>query len=250
MSLPAPYRDYVVQKFEASPVFRGVSDAAMREMLGHFRQTTWSRGTLAAPDSLLKWFYLIVDGRARVDALDPRNQRRFTLSLLGPGDGFDLVTLLDGKPHDVETLAVDELHLVHAPMERMREWIRVHPEFNRNFLTYLGQRMREMEGVTTDLATSDTATRLARLILRHTGKEIDADGHHVVRLINDFSHEALARMIGSTRQVVNRHLQALRHDRILRDGQKKLKVADLEALSRRATHLLGDAGRHKTPPGS
>ncbi len=206
----------------------------MREMLGDFRRTTWRKGVMARPESLLKWFYLILDGRARVEVINARTGKPFTLSLLGPGDGFDVVTLLDGASHDVNTVAVNDLHLIFVPVTRIREWIRHHPEFNRNFLFYLGERMREMEHVSADLATSDTATRLARLILRNTIAEADRDGHHAVRLIHDLSHEAMARMIGSTRQVVNKHLQALRRKQVLNDQSGELRVKDLEALTRQA----------------
>jgi len=57
-------------------------------------------------------------------------------------------------------------------------------------------------------------------------------------LIHDLPHDALARMIGSTRQVVNRHLQALRHKGILADQTRHLAVMELESLKQKAEKFL------------
>jgi len=239
MTLSEAFRDYVKSRLEKALLFRGVSQAALQEMLGQFRQTTWRKGVMARPDDLARWFYLVVDGRARVEVVDRDTGKPFTLFLLCPGDGFDVVTLLDGQPHDVTTVAIDDLHLIHAPIGAVRDWIGRHPEFNRNFMPFLAGHMRQMEKLAGDLATSNTATRLSRLILRNTDGKDCKNGTHGVRLIHDLPNEALARMIGSTRQVVNKHLQALRHSNILDPHTKNLLVTDLAALEKRAAAFLG-----------
>ncbi|HHO59747.1 MAG TPA: helix-turn-helix domain-containing protein, partial [Thiotrichales bacterium] len=91
---------------------------------------------------------------------------------------------------------------------------------------------RKMEDLATDLALYDTMTRLARLILRHVVPHHpqSRQSHHRLNLIHDLHDEALARMVGSVRQVVNRHLQHWRKQGILHKQNFHTEVTELEAL--------------------
>ncbi|KXJ40301.1 MAG: hypothetical protein AXA67_10610 [Methylothermaceae bacteria B42] len=208
-------------------------------MLGHFQLETWNRGTLVEPSSLIERFHLILEGRVKIEYIDAESGDQVILFIMGPGEGFDVITLLDGQPHSITPVVLDDLLLLTTSMQTVREWINRYPEFNRNFLPYLGEQMRALEELAMDLATKDTATRLARLILRHTIPDSTSEkGPHTVRLIHDLSHDALAHMIGSTRQVVNRHLQALRHKGILAGQTRHRVVMELEALKLKAEKFL------------
>ena len=99
--------------------------------------------------------------------------------------------------------------------------------------------MRGMEDLAVDLAMKDTVTRLARLILRYTVSEPPFEkGSHPVRLIHDLTHESLAHMIGSTRQVVNKHLPAMHREGVLDSRSNRLAVSNLEALKEQADAFL------------
>jgi len=242
MNADSPLYLHYKNKLSQSPVFSELSDEILSDMLGRFQHTTWRKGTGAGAASLLQRFYLIIDGRLRMERIDSVSGKRITLFLLGPGDGFDVISLLDGLPHETTSVALDDMSLLSTSTEAVREWINRHPAFNRKFLPYLGERMRKMEALATDLATKDTITRLARLILHHTAPDPSSMSRsHPVRLIHDLSHDSLAHMIGSTRQVVNQHLQALRHKGILDNQSRHLVVKELEALKQQAeTFLLHD----------
>jgi len=151
-----------------------------------------------------------------------------TLFLLGAGDAFDVISLLDGEPNPVNLEARDDLELLSAPVGEVREWIGRHPEFNLSFLPYLGRQMR----VLADLALHDIETRLARLILRH----VDDDPQHSLRLIYDLSHEALGEMIGSVRVVVNRQLQHWQREGVIVSHRGKLMVQELEVLLKKSMY--------------
>jgi len=74
---------------------------------------------------------------------------------------------------------------------------------------------------------------------RHTVSEPPFEkGSHPVRLIHDLTHESLAHMIGSTRQVVNKHLQAMHREGVLDSRSNRLAVSNLEALKEQADAFL------------
>ena len=235
MNIKSPLHLYYKNKLSQSPLFSELSDKTLDKMLGQFHHITWNKGVVRDVSVPSPCFYLIIEGRVKIECVDASSGSHAILSLLGAGDGFDVISLLDGLPHETIPTALDDVSLLCAPMQTVRDWINCHPAFNRTFLPYLGEYMRNMESLATDLAMTDTGTRLARLVLRHTTLTASTEKpHHQVRLIHDLSHESLAHMIGSTRQVVNKHLQALRHQGILDEHSRHLVVSELKKLEEKA----------------
>ncbi len=223
-----------------SPLFSGLADELLDDMLSLFRRDTWRRGLQLDPIIFQERFYLLIEGRLEVMRINPETGRSITLFLLGPGDGIDIATLLNRQPHEIAPVALDDVILISVPIPDARAWIDRHHEFNRNFLPYLGRQMRQMEDLATDLALYDTMTRLARLILRHIlpHHPQSAGGRYHLKLINDLHDEALARMVGSVRQVVNRHLQYWRKQGLLHKHKFRTEVADLEILQQYAGEAM------------
>jgi len=239
------YYAYCKKELLKTQLFSGLDETVLDDMLSLFRRDTWRRGAQLDSEIFKERFYLIIEGRLEVSRTNPDTGKSITLSLLGPGDAVDVVTLLNNEPHEILPVAIDDISLISVPIKDARDWIDRHPEFNRNFLPYLGNQMRKLEDLSTDLALYDTMTRLARLILRHVvphhcqSKEqaqdysVDdsaKDPIYRLDLINDLHDESLARMVGSVRQVVNRHLQHWRKQGILNRKDFKTQVIELEAL--------------------
>jgi len=219
-----------------SELFKGLDENILDDMLSLFRRDTWRHGTQLDAEMFQQRFYILIDGRVDVQRVNPQTGRSITLLLLGPGDGIDVVTLLNNELHEIQPVAIDDVSLISVPIKDAREWIDRHPEFNRNFLPYLGQQMRKLEDLSTDLALYDTMTRLARLILRHVQPHstISPDKNYSLNLIHDLHDESLARMLGSVRQVVNRHLQHWRKLGILHKQNFHTEVSELETLKKYA----------------
>ena len=72
---------------------------------------------------------------------------------------------------------------------------------------------------------NDTWSRLVKLILRNFNKHTDE-----LTLINNLSHDNLAKMIRSVRNVVNRHIQDLKNRKIVNVKRKSLEIKDIQKL--------------------
>jgi len=218
-------------------LFNGLAEDVLDDMLTLFRRDTWRRGVQLDAEMFQQRFYLLIEGRVEIMRVNPQSGRSITLSLLGPGDGIDVVTLLNNDPHEIQPVAIDDVALISVPVKDARDWIDRHPEFNRNFLPYLGEQMRKLEDMSTDLALYDTMTRLARLILRHIVPHHpqSVDNKYSLKLIHDLHDDSLARMVGSVRQVVNRHLQHWRKQGVLHKQNFHTEVCELEILQQYAS---------------
>ncbi len=217
-----------------SPLFEGVDDVVLDEMLAHFRRETWREGERISEQQSSERFHIILSGRLKMGQTNPDSGRMVALFLLQPGDAFDVINLLDGRSDPMLLEARDDLMVLSTPMQEARRWIEEYPAFNRSFLPYLGQQMRCLANLAGDLALHDTETRLARLILRHTQHE---EPGKPLRLIHNLSHESLAEMIGSVRVVVNRQLQHWQREGVVMTRRGELIIKELEALREKAMHF-------------
>jgi CRP-like cAMP-binding protein len=219
---------------QQSHLFSSLPDELVTEMTNDFKAERWDKKTYIDQTILQHRFYLLLEGRIEMMRTNPETGRSITLDLLHPGDGFDIITLLDGRIHEVFLSPLEEIKVISVSIEKMRQWIWTYPELNRQFMPYLAQKMREQEDKTTDFALYDTVTRLSRIILKnldrektYRGKEQDEHNEH---LVSGLSDEVLARLAGSVRQVVNQHLQYWKQKGIIDKKRNQIKINNLQAI--------------------
>jgi len=236
----SPFYPNCFQTLQKSPLCKGLNRQILEDMMRLFTRRTWSKGTQLSEKQSRGYFHILLHGRLELTRIHPDTGRQITLYLLGPGDGYDILTLLDGQKHDVLPVVLDDVETLSTHLDTVRQWIAEHPEFNRCFLPYIGEQIRQLENLSTDLALHDTVTRLARLILHYVDLNATSStaGKYPVRLIHDFSHDTLACMVGSVRTVVNRHLQQLKKDGVVDFHRGHLAVRNLERLALQAGQYL------------
>ena len=223
-------------KLTGSSLFSGLSNHVVDAMMEYFRYETWRKKTESSSQQIENRFYVIIEGRIEIIKVNPDTGKSIALSILAKGDAFDVITLLDEKERDSVAIALDDVQLLSAPMDIVRQWLSLYPEFNHNFMLYLAQRMRARESLISDLALYDTPTRLARLLIRYisSNQSDSSNDQHNIPLFHDLTHETLAQMIGSARQVVNKHIQTLKHEGILKTDDHNWTIEDLDALKQKA----------------
>lgn len=236
MRQDSPHYAHCLETLGQSPLFASLNDVLLEDMLGIFHYETRIRGeTAISPKQASDHLYIVISGRAKVSVYNPDSGREHVLFLIGPGDGFDLISLLDGEWHDAVATALDDMEILSTTVQKAREWLNQHPDFNRAFLPYLGRQMHALADQVADLSLYDTETRLARLILRNLlPDKLPND----IPLINDLSQETLASMIGSVRVVVTRHLQKWKQKKIISGRRGRWSVLDLQALLDKAEQQI------------
>ncbi len=220
-----------IRYLSKSPLFGRIEEALLEDMLQSFTQIRLKRADILQSDIGMKYFHIILKGRLKITQIDPNTGKTITIFLLKEGDGFDILPLLDGEEHIVFPVAIDDVLALRAPLDTVREWIKQHPDFNSAFLPYVGKRLRELEESHKSNIFHNTKTRLAKLILKHTNhhKEHSSDSH-TVRLIHDFSHEALAEIVSTSRSVLSLQMKKLRDEGIITSKRGLLTVKNLKKL--------------------
>lgn len=227
----------------ASALFAGVAPVTLRQMAPLFAREFWPKGrTIGSAKDYARRFRLIARGRVKISRTNGDDAREITLWLLGPGDAFDVVSLLDGEPHEVAACALEDVETLAVPLRVFERWMERSESLRLAIHRYVARQLREITDLAGDLALHDTTTRLARLLLRHfeTGA---ADRGARSNLIRGLPQSELAAMIGSVRVVVSRLVAALKRERVvdLRDGM--LHALDVEGLLQHAEAKARGAGR-------
>ncbi len=172
-------------------------------------------------------FYFIMEGKIKISQVNLESGKEQTLYLLSRGDMFDVITLLDAKPHDYLSEALERTEVVEIPMEQVRYLLENDADFKRFFFPYIATQLRNMENLAVDLSLYDVYQRIVKLFARFTDTD---EKNPNLRLIGNLSHEELASMVGSVRKVVNRALQKLKDEGVIELSRKQIQLKNFQKL--------------------
>jgi CRP/FNR family transcriptional regulator, cyclic AMP receptor protein len=168
----------------------------------------------------------IVTGRVRISTSRAAGKEVF-LNLLGPGETFGEIALLDGKPRTATATAVMRTELTVIRRDPFLTLLRAEPQLAAHLIQLLCQRVRWTAELTEDSALLSVPARIAkRLISLARLQGQDTPGGVRVRL----SQEELAQFLGVSRQIVNQHLQAWKAKGWIDSGRGNVTLCNSRAL--------------------
>lgn len=222
------YRHF--QALQQNELLKGLEDKDLLLFLDDLEEEILPKNTCSIGNlKTLTTFYFIVAGRLKAYQIEEHTARELTFFILKKGDVFDVLCLLDGCVHDIYYESLDRVGLLSIPMKKMQDWVKEHPGINKNLLPYLSRQLRTLEDYASNITLIPISVRLARLILKNINSE-----SRELELINDLSNEEIANLIGSTRAVVNRHLQHFKKDGIINIGRQKVEIKNINLLLEKA----------------
>ncbi len=166
---------------------------------------------------LSKYFYIVLKGKIKSLQLNLENAKEQTLFVYRHGDMFDTLILLDGKSHNVIYEVLENVDLLELPIEKVREWLVNNEQFNRHFFPYIASQMRHTEELASDISLYSTSQRLSKLLIQN----MDPNDHHYYKLLQNLSKTEIAKLLGTVRHVVERHLKNLENDNVIENSRKK-----------------------------
>ena len=121
-------------------------------------------------------FCLIKEGQVKVTMISPEG-KEIILSLLGPGDFFGEMALLDNEPRSATVVATEPLEVVTIWRSDFLQILQENFGITRKVLAELSRRLRNASNRIESLATMDVYGRLARFFLdlaAQSGKHLDS----------------------------------------------------------------------------
>jgi CRP/FNR family transcriptional regulator, cyclic AMP receptor protein len=196
----------------------GMPPEEAREILAIARRRAFGRGEVVFRDGdLADSLHLVVSGRYGVRVAAPRGVR-VLLSVLGPGDAFGELGLLeeDRRGATVTALEAGETRAVfREDFERLR---RSHPRVDRLLIAALAQQVRRADARLVEAYHVDAETRVRRRL-----REL-ADFYPAATI--PLTQGEIAEMAGTSRATVNRVLREEEARGTVALGRGRTKVLD------------------------
>lgn len=158
-------------------------------------------------------FYLIREGQVKVTMTSPEG-KEIILSILAAGDFFGEMALFDNEPRSATVIAMEPIEVVSIWRTDFLHILSENFSITQKVLGELSKRLRNASNRIESLATMDVYGRLARFFLdlaRQSGKVLDNDYVAVIRP----THQAIANMIGTSRETVSRLIHDLMKQNLL-----------------------------------
>jgi CRP-like cAMP-binding protein len=146
--------------------------------------------------------YITVTGRVKI-VTTSSDGKEFILTVLGAGQVFGEMGLLEVAPRSASVITITEVDLLVIKLEEFEHLLNSSPGISRKLMTILSRRLRRANSKMESLAYMDVAGRLARYLL-------DMASDHGQRLGNGWvvvrrpTHSDIAHSIGTSRETVSR----------------------------------------------
>lgn len=173
-------------------------------------------------------FYGVLRGGIKASSLR-EDGKEAILVVLEVGNWFGEISLIDGAPRTHDATAMGDTEVLALPrpaFDRMMQ----RPAFALAVCRLLAGRVRSLYGMVEDATLRSTRARVARrLLLLARG---DATQARDARPVVPVAQEALAMMLGVSRQTLSKELQALAREGAIELGYGRIAIASVDLLEK------------------
>jgi len=189
---------------KAVPLFASFPEDQLRVLTTVVTRRSAPRSTTImaggdATDSL----YIVLSGRLKVMMSDSEG-KEVILSILGPGEYFGEMGLIDDEPRSASVVTIEACELLSLAKRDFRNRLAENFEMATAVMRGLVRRLREADRKIGSLALLDVYGRVARLLLDMAE---NVNGEKIVT--KRLPKQDIAKMIGASREMVSRVMKDL-----------------------------------------
>jgi CRP/FNR family cyclic AMP-dependent transcriptional regulator len=210
---------------KAVPLFASFPEDQLRMLTTVVSRKSVTRSTMVmaagdATDSL----YIVLSGRLKVMMSDAEG-KEVILAILGPGEFFGEMGLIDDEPRSASVVALEACELLGITKRDFKKALAENFEMTMAVMRGLVRRLREADRKIGSLALLDVYGRVARLLL-DMAETIDGEKIVTKRL----PKQDIAKMIGASREMVSRVMKDLQLGGYIEVRGSNIVVRDTIAL--------------------
>lgn len=217
----------------ANPWFASLPRAQREALLAAAELTHWRRGAMVFRQgdpvrAAGSGFYGLAAGMIKVSTLR-QDGREAILAVLEPGNWFGEISLIDGSPRTHDATALGAIDLLVVPPEAFAQLMR-DGVFANAMAALLAARVRGLYALMEDATLRGLRARVARRLITLARGDVTQSVQPRQRVF--LPQEALAMMLGVTRQTLSRELNALAHEGMIALGYGRIEIVSFAALER------------------
>jgi CRP/FNR family cyclic AMP-dependent transcriptional regulator len=189
---------------KAVPLFSSFPEDQLRMLAMVVARRSVPRSTTVmaggdATDSL----YIVISGRLKVMMSDAEG-KEVILTILGPGEFFGEMGLIDDEPRSASVVAIEACELLYISKRDFKKCLAENFDMTMAVMRGLVRRLREADRKIGSLALLDVYGRVARLLLDMSET---VGGEKIVT--KRLPKQDIAKMIGASREMVSRVMKDL-----------------------------------------
>jgi CRP/FNR family transcriptional regulator len=175
-----------------------------------------------------RWFCLVKTGHVKI-LRHARGGRDVVLELLGPGEMFGGVAVIERRPYPASAQATEPSVIVKIPQEPIVALAEREPSIVREIALMIGRRLRGAHDSVTSLAADPVEARLAAALVRLADREGSRSAAGIA-LPFPLTRQSLADMTGTTVETTIRIVSRWLKDRVVVEEGGHLVLRDMDAL--------------------
>src|SRR5262245_25553465 len=202
--MPALANTVSTTVLKSVPLFASFPDEQLRMLVTVVTRRSAPRASviMAAGDQIDS-LYIVISGRLKV-MMGDSDGKEVILSLLGPGEFFGEMGLIDESPRSASVVAIEPCELLAISKRDFHRCLQENFEMSRAVMKGLVRRLREADRKIGSLALLDVYGRVARLLLDMAET---VNGQKIVT--RRLPKQDIAKMIGASREMVSRVMKDL-----------------------------------------
>jgi len=210
------------------PLFSQLAPAELQRVVEVARERSYPKNSVILfEDDPGDALYVVAMGQVKV-VLIGEDGREVILSVLGEGEFFGEMALIDDEPRSAHVIAMEDSALIVLRREDFQGILIHTPALALALLKELSRRLRRVDEKVGSLVLLDVHGRVAQLLLELAD---ETDGQRITRRL---THHTIAQMIGSSRETVSRTMREFVDKGLIDVSRKDILIRDRATLEQAA----------------
>lgn len=201
------------------PLFSRLDDKALGNLEKAAIRRAYPKNTiLISKGDKSDQLFVVLKGKLKVSITDASG-KEIIMSLLGAGDYFGEMAMIDGESRSATIVTTQASEVMTISRDDFHRTLMSSPELMFELLKVLARKVRIATDKLESLAFEDVYGRLVKLLIQL------AKPHEDVWIVEDsLTHQEIANMIGSSREMVTRILKALTSGAYISIDRKRITI--------------------------
>jgi len=185
------------------PIFRELDPEALDQLCRYAKPATFKRGaTIFSKGDPGNSLVAVISGTVKI-SVSSADGRSAILNLIGAGETFGEVAVLDGRARTTDAIAHTNCEILLIDRREFLPFVRSQPALAMKFIELLCTRLRWTSDQVEQVMLQDLPGRLASALIRLTEKHKVAPKSRMIAI----TQQEISEMVGVTRESINKQLR-------------------------------------------
>jgi CRP-like cAMP-binding protein len=210
-------------ELRAIPLLSELGDGELEHIASACRSQKIAKGSfIVHVDDPGPSLFFLIEGEAKATLMSEQG-KEIVLAYLAQGDFFGELALLTGEDRSANVVALSDSVVVSLPAEDFHRQIRENAGFAAAILRELAVRLRSATTKIGELALYDVTQRVTKTLQSMSSAE-EKDGRQIWVISKRPTHQELAAVVGTSREMITRALRALEDEGLIVNEGRRIEI--------------------------